>query len=125
MSKIKLSTSLYSMDGITKFSGTGILNKQQITFQESNVMVSLCFKNVDDISLQRVTDDYMISMSFQKKLTKDGIYDIKCDSMHIPIEVTTDDIILQDGYIYIVYELVLGGHYQGKFIYEICYEVIE
>lgn len=125
MSRVKISTLLKSLEDETKFIGNGILNDNKLKFEDNGVIVSLTFKNDEEILFKRTTNDYTISMTFKNKLTNNGIYDIKSDSMQIPIEVSTENIIIKEGYICIVYELVLGGHNQGKFTYEIWYEVIE
>ncbi len=124
MAKVNVSTVLNSInDGITKFNGTGILKDNELIFYENNVKVVITFDN-SCLSLKRTTDEYTILLEFCDSLTKDGNYDIKGDSIQIPIKTNTSCLEISDKKIHIEYELVLGGAHQGKFVYDIDYEVI-
>lgn len=123
MAKVHISTKLNSSEnGITQYEGFGILDGNRLIFYEDNVKVVINLKE-SVLELERTTNEYTIFLSFENSLTKNGIYDIKCDSMQIPIEVITNILNIQDGDIYIDYNLVLGGVNQGNFVYDIKYEV--
>lgn len=124
MTKVKVSAILNSInDGITKFDGIGILKDNELIFFENNVKVVITF---DDrlLTLKRICDEYTILLQFENSLTKDGNYDIKSDSIQVPIKTCTSCLEIADKKIHIEYELMLGGIDQGKFIYDIDYEVI-
>ena len=124
MTKIKVSTVLNSVnDGITKFEGIGILKNKKIIFFENNIKVIIAFDS-NNLTVNRVSDEYTILLQFENSLTKDGNYDIKCDSIQIPIKTSTSVLKILDNTIHVEYELELGGVSNGKFIYDIDYEVV-
>lgn len=125
MARVKVKTLLKSNTEVFHFSGIGILCNDKLTFMEDKVRVIVQFQKKNDIFIKRETDTYTISIFLQKELTKAGIYDIKCDSMQIELATTAQDICIEDGHICLMYNLVLGGHNQGDFTYDIWYEVIE
>ena len=125
MARIHVSTKLNSSDnGITSYDGYGILKDDKIVFYEENIKVSIEYRD-NTLNIERSSDEYRITLSFENSLTKDGMYDIKCDSMYIPISVMTNLLEVSDGNIHIEYSLELGGESQGNFVYDIEYEVIQ
>lgn len=125
MAKIHISAILNSSEnGVTSYDGYGILKDSRIIYYEDTVKVSIEYKD-DTLKLERSNDDYSIILSFQNSLTNDGMYDIKCDSMQIPIKVTTNLLDVKDGLIHIEYSLLLCGESQGNFVYDVKYEVIQ
>lgn len=124
MARIHVSTKLNSSEnGIDTYDGYGILNDGKIIFYEGNVKVSIEYKD-NALNLERSSDQYRIILSFKNSLTNDGMYDIKCDSMYIPISVMTNSLEVSNGKIHVEYSLSLSGESQGDFIYDIEYEVI-
>jgi len=125
MAKIHISSILNSSEnGTTSYDGDGILKDHKIIFYEDTIKVSIEY-NDNALKLERSNDDYSIILSFQNSLTNDGMYDIKCDSMQIPIKVTTNLLDVKDGFIHVEYSLLLGGVNQGNFVYDVKYEVIQ
>lgn len=123
MAKIHISTVLDSaQNGITKYKGSGILKDNEIVFYENDVRVVITFQD-NSLNLKRIHEQYTIDLSFENSLTNDGTYDIKYDSMQIPIKVITNSLDIKDGCIHIEYNLILGGDDQGEFVYDIKYEV--
>lgn len=123
MAKIKISTVLDSVqNGVTSFTGFGLLKNNEIVFYENDIKVVITiFAN--SLQLKRIHEQYTIVLSFENTLTNEGIYDIKCDSMQIPVETTTNALDIKDGFIHIEYGLTLGGVDQGTFVYDVKYEV--
>lgn len=125
MAKIRVSTILDSVqNGITRYSGSGILKNNEIVFYENDVKVIIIFFD-NSLHLKRIHNNYTIELLFENSLTKDGIYDIKCDSMQIPVKTSTSVFDIKDGSMHIEYELELGGLNQGNFVYDVNYEVIK
>lgn len=123
MAKIHVSTILNSSEnGITSYTGSGIFDHKKIIFYEDKVKVTIKFDK-ESLELERSNDQYTIFLPFKNTLTNAGMYDIKCDSIQIPIEVTTHVLDIEDGFIHIDYDLLLGGVDQGRFVYDIKYEV--
>lgn len=123
MPKISVSTVLNSSsNGVTSYTGMGILKNNEIVFYENDIKVIVTLLE-DALHLKRIHNEYTIFLSFKNTLTNEGIYDIKCDSMQIPVEVTTNVLDIKDGSIHVEYELLLGGVDQGTFVYDIKYEV--
>lgn len=124
MAKIHISTVLDSVqNGVTTYTGSGILKNNEIVFYENDVKVLILFFD-NSLHLKRINENYTIELVFENSLTKDGIYDIKCDSMQIPVKTITKVLEITDGNIHIEYELELGGSNQGNFVYNVNYEVI-
>ena len=125
MVKIKLTTTLASeVNGITSFNGVGIIKNNEIVFYENSVKVVISIFN-NSIKLKRITDDYTLLLEFDGSLTKEGIYDIKGGSIQIPVKTNTSVLKINDQNIHIEYEVELSGVNQGKFIYDVNYEVIK
>lgn len=123
MAKIHVSTVLDSVqNGVTSYTGSGILKDNEIVFYENDIRVVITMAN-NSLQLKRIHDEYTIELSFENSLTKEGTYDIKYDSMQIPLEVTTNELDMKDGFIHIEYNLLLGDVDQGLFVYDIKYEV--
>ena len=123
MAKIHISTTLDSVqNGVTSYDGYGILKNNEIVFYENDIRVVITILD-KSLQLKRIHDQYVINLSFENTLTNEGIYDIKCDSIQIPVEVTTNVLDLKEGSIHIEYNLTLGGVDQGSFVYDIKYEV--
>lgn len=125
MVKIKLTTTLDSeVDGITSFNGVGIIKNNEIVFYENSVKVVISIFN-NSIKIKRVTDEYTLLLEFDDSLTKEGIYDIKGGSIQIPVKISTSFLGIMEGSLHIEYVLELGGSNQGKFVYDVNYEVIK
>lgn len=125
MAKVNVDTTLKSEDEVFHFSGKGILSDHKLTFIENQIQVTISISKDNVISIKRSTDEYTISIFLEKQLTKVGIYDIKCDSMQIELATTLQDMLVEEGHIFLMYNLVLGGHNQGDYTYDIWYEVME
>lgn len=125
MEKIKLTTVLNSQnDGIFSFDGVGMLKNNELIFFENSIKVVISI--IDNIiKIRRITDEYTLELQFDDSLTKEGIYDIKGGSIQIPVKTNTSVLKINDQNIHIEYELELSGVNQGKFIYDVNYEVIK
>ena len=125
MEKIKLTTVLDSEnDGISSFEGVGMLKNNELIFFENSIKVVISM--IDNmIKIRRITDEYTLELQFTDSLTKEGIYDIKGGSIQIPVKTNTSSLKISDGNIHIEYVLELSGVNQGKFIYDVNYEVIK
>jgi len=123
MAKVHISTVLNSSEnGITKYDGYGVLKDNRLTFYDDKIKVVIEYNN-NTLNLERSNDEYRIVLPFEISLTKEGIYDIKCDSIQIPVKVTTNNLCIEDGLIHVEYSLLLGDTSQGDFVYDIEYEV--
>lgn len=123
MAKIRISTVLDSVqNGVTSYNGSGILKNNEIVFYENDIRVVITIEN-DLLEVTRIHKEYTLLLSFKNSLTKEGTYDIKYDSIQIPVEVTTNVLGIKEGYIHVEYNLTLGGVDQGAFVYDIKYEV--
>lgn len=108
----------------TSVKTVGFLNKNRLVFYDAKVRVVIDISD-SSIHMRRIHPEYMIEMTFDISLTKEGIYDIKCDSVQVPLSISTSNLEVDPGHIHIEYNIVLGGINQGKYIYDIMYEVIE
>ena len=111
MSKIRLKTKLNNK-----------LNNQILTFYEDKIKVKIEIQN-DKIKIIRSTDEYKITMDFQKFLTIEGKYDIKNIGI-LDLKTKTKELIIKDNKIYIEYILYINNEDLGLNIYEIEYEAI-
>ena len=122
MSKIRLKTKLNNKENSFEKKINGILNNQVLTFYEDKIKVKIEIQN-DKIKIIRSTDEYKITMDFQKFLTIEG----KCDIKNIGIldlKTKTKELIIKDNKIYIEYILYINNEDLGLNIYEIEYEAI-
>ena len=125
MENIKLTTVLDSEnDGISSFEGVGMLKNNELIFFENSIKVVISIIN-NIIKIRRITDEYILELQFDDSLTKEGIYDIKGGSIQIPVKTNTSSLKISNQNIHIEYELELSGVNQGKFIYDVNYEVIK
>ena len=100
----------------------GILNNQILTFYEDKIKVKIEIQN-DKVKIIRSTDEYKITMDFQKFLTIEGKYDIKNIGI-LDLKTKTKELIIKDNKIYIEYILYINNEDLGLNIYEIEYEAI-
>mgnify|MGYP001152065192 CR=1 FL=1 len=123
--KVKISTLLKTDEcNSIPYQCIGMLKDNQLLFYENKVRVTITMQG-DSVFMKRVHPDYVLSMQFTNSLTNEGIYDIKCDSVQMVVEVFTSVLEVKNGSLHVEYNLVLGGENQGMFIYDITYEVIE
>ena len=122
MSKIRLKTKLNNKENSFEKKINGILNNQVLTFYEDKIKVKIEIQN-DRIKIIRSTDEYKITMDFQKFLTIEGKYDIKNIGI-LDLKTKTKELIIKDNKIYIEYILYINNEDLGLNIYEIEYEAI-
>lgn len=122
MSKIRLKTKLDNKENSFEKKINGILNNQILTFYEDKIKVKIEIQN-DKIKIIRSTDEYKITMDFQKFLTIEGKYDIKNIGI-LDLKTKTKELIIKDNKIYIEYILYINNEDLGLNIYEIEYEAI-
>ena len=122
MSKIRLKTKLNNKENSFEKKINGILNNQVLTFYEDKIKVKIEIQN-DKIKIIRSTDEYKITMDFQKFLTIEGKYDIKNIGI-LDLKTKTKELIIKDNKIYIEYILYIINEDLGLNIYEIEYEAI-
>jgi len=101
MSKIRLKTKLNNKENSFEKKINGILNNQVLTFYEDKIKVKIEIQN-DKIKIIRSTDEYKITMDFQKFLTIEGKYDIKNIGI-LDLKTKTKELIIKDNKIYIEY----------------------
>ncbi len=102
MSKIRLKTKLNNKENSFEKKINGILNNQILTFYEDKIKVKIEIQN-DKIKIIRSTDEYKITMDFQKFLTIEGKYDIKNIGI-LDLKTKTKELIIKDNKIYIEYK---------------------
>ena len=122
MTKIRLKTKLNNKENSFEKKINGILNNQILTFYEDKIKVKIEIQN-DKIKIIRSTDEYKITMDFQKFLTIEGKYDIKNIGI-LDLKTKTKELIIKDNKIYIEYILYINNEDLGLNIYEIEYEAI-
>lgn len=122
MSKIRIKTKLNNKENSFEKKINGILNNQILTFYEDKIKVKIEIQN-DKIKIIRSTDEYKITMDFQKFLTIEGKYDIKNIGI-LDLKTKTKELIIKDNKIYIEYILYINNEDLGLNIYEIEYEAI-
>ena len=122
MSKIRLKTKLNNKENSFEKKINGIFNNQVLTFYEDKIKVKIEIQN-DKIKIIRSTDEYKITMDFQKFLTIEGKYDIKNIGI-LDLKTKTKELIIKDNKIYIEYILYINNEDLGLNIYEIEYEAI-
>ena len=122
MSKIRLKTKLNNKENSFEKKINGILNNQVLTFYEDKIKVKIEIQNAK-IKIIRSTDEYKITMDFQKFLTIEGKYDIKNIGI-LDLKTKTKELIIKDNKIYIEYILYINNEDLGLNIYEIEYEAI-
>ena len=122
MSKIRLKTKLNNKENSFEKKINGILNNQILTFYEDKIKVKIEIQN-DKVKIIRSTDEYKITMDFQKFLTIEGKYDIKNIGI-LDLKTKTKELIIKDNKIYIEKILYINNEDLGLNIYEIEYEAI-
>ena len=123
MSKVKILATIKDNENILKVDTMGILNDNKIVYYENDTRV-VVFINSNNIILERKNNEYGIKLEFNPQLTKEGLYDINLNCMQVELSTYTNEMIIKDNYIYIDYDLYMDHNLNGKFIYELIYEVI-
>lgn len=122
MSKIKIKTSLKNQETQIEKTLKGIKNKNKITFLEENIRVNIYLEN-NLITMIRKTEEYQLTLKFQKFLTIEGKYDIK-DIGRLDVKTKTLDLIIKENKLYIKYILYINHENLGYNTYKLEYEEI-
>lgn len=122
MSKINIKMKLKNKDTYLIKNCKGIINNNKITFVEDGIRVNISILD-NAIKMIRTTDEYKITMEFQKFLTIVGKYDIK-DIGILDLKTETRKLFIEDNKIYIEYILHIGKENLGLNVFEIEYEAI-
>ena len=102
MAKKNLEIVLITSDNTIKNSISGIILDNSIKYNDDGVMVVL---NINDniINMTRTTDEYQLVLNFCKNQHKLGSYILKENNMKLDISIYTEELIIDNNIIKIVY----------------------
>lgn len=126
MAKIKIKTSLNTINEMSANISNEIIGEiddKVIIYNEGDIKVIIEILE-DKITMSRINDDYVIKMSFIRDSITEGLYDIKDINAKFNLAVETNELIIEEGKIFIDYHLNLNNEDMGVFHFQLDYEVI-
>lgn len=126
MAKINIKTSLNTINEMSANISNEIIGEitdKKLIYNEGEIKVIIEIFD-DQIIMSRINDDYIIKMVFIKNSITEGLYDIKDVDVKFNLVVETNELIIEDGKIYIDYHLNLNNEDMGVFHFQLDYEVI-
>lgn len=126
MAKINIKTSLNTINEMSANISNEIIGEitdKKLIYNEGEIKVIIEIFD-DQIIMSRINDDYIIKMVFIKNSITEGLYDIKDVDVKFNLAVETNELIIEDGKIYIDYHLNLNNEDMGVFHFQLDYEVI-
>lgn len=126
MAKIKIKTSLNTINEMSANISNEIIGEiddKAIIYNEGDIKVIIEILE-DKITMSRINDDYIIKMPFIRDSITEGLYDIKDINAKFNLAVETNELIIEEGKIFIDYHLNLNNEDMGVFRFQLDYEVI-
>ena len=126
MAKIKIETSLNTINEMSANIHNEIIGEmdaQKIIYNEGEIKVIIEITD-KQVTMSRINDDYIIKMIFIKNSITEGLYDIKDLDVKFNLAVETNELVIEDGKLYIDYHLNLNNEDMGIFHFQLDYEVI-
>lgn len=126
MAKINIKTSLNTINEMSANINNEIIGEitdKKLIYNEGEIKVIIEIFD-DQIIMSRINDDYIIKMLFIKNSITEGLYDIKDIDVKFNLAVETNELIIEEGRIYIDYHLNLNNEDMGVFHFQLNYEVI-
>lgn len=102
--------------------GYGIQNKDKLIYKEKKMTTEIVLKD-KDIYLKRTDDEKKIILHFLEKEKTEGI--LKIENIEIPLQINTEKIIQEKGFLKIIYEVKNQKIKIEKIDFEFYYEVIK
>lgn len=96
----------------------GLKNKNKITYNDDNMTVTISL-NDNKITMERVCDEYTLTLPFEEKTNTSGRYFSNKLNLWLPLDIFTDKILVSEKSVKIKYKIE-----DKKFDFVIDFEVI-
>ncbi len=104
MAKKEIKTMLKSNEILEKHHVISIVTNHTLIFNEDKVKVTIK-KNNNTLLMIRENDEYQLTLEFKKEEQTRGIYLLKENNLALNLNILTKELIIDNNYIKVVYEL--------------------
>ncbi len=101
--------------------GLGIQNKEKLIYKEGNTLTQLFLKK-KEVCLKRIDKEKQIFLCFEEGKRKNGF--LKIENGTIPLQIDTEKLIQENGFLKIIYEIKNQETKIDKIEFAFYYEVI-
>lgn len=104
MAKRKIKISLKNSDEVIESELSALIIDNTIKYIDNDIIVSINIDN-DYIIMKRENSEYQLILEFKNKRKTTGSYLLKENNIQFDLEILTNDLIIKDEFISIVYEI--------------------
>ena len=116
--KIKIKTKLKNKKETHIFEGSGIKNKNIITYNDNNIITKIIIEDVITIERKK---DYYLKIHLKEGIKLEGKY--MTNYGDIKISTYTKKIESKEKYLKIIYDLIINNEYIDTFTYNLEYSI--
>lgn len=118
--KINIFMKLISEDEKINKKLCGIINDNRIVYIDGDIKTTIILD--DKLSLVRENKDYKFSFVYNNKKMSKGSYILNTYNYSIPLDIYTNELIIENNYVKIDYHLWIDQVDCGNFLFELKYE---
>lgn len=104
MAKKKIQISLKNNNEITKSDLSALIIDNNIKYIDNDIIVNININN-DIIIMKRENNEYQLILEFKNKKKTTGSYLLKNNNIQFDLEILTNNLIIKDKFISIIYEI--------------------
>ena len=104
MAKKKIQISLKNNNEVTKSDLSALIIDNNIKYIDNDIIVNININN-DIIIMKRENNEYQLILEFKNKKKTTGSYLLKNNNIQFDLEILTNNLIIEDNFISIIYEI--------------------
>lgn len=104
MAKKKIQISLKNNNEVTKSDLSALIIDNNIKYIDNDIIVNININN-DIIIMKRENNEYQLILEFKNKKKTTGSYLLKNNNIQFDLEILTNNLIIKDKFISIIYEI--------------------
>lgn len=124
MPKVKINSTIKTYDKFIKKEHTGLIIDNKIIYNDENVIVTLLV-NKNKLVLNRNDKESNFNCEFLVNFTSKGTYSINEQKLIINFDVKTKELVIEDNFILIDYDLYQANELVNSVLFKLAYEVIK
>ncbi len=124
MPKVKINSTVKTHDKFIKKEHTGLIIDNKIIYNDENVIVTLLFYK-NKLVLNRNDKESNFNCEFLVNFISKGSYSINEQKLIINFDVKTKELIIEDNFILIDYDLYQANELVNSVLFKLAYEVIK
>lgn len=104
MAKRKIKISLKNNDEVIESELSALIIDNNIKYIDNDIIVNININN-DIIIMKRENNEYQLILEFKNKKKTTGSYLLKNNNIQFDLEILTNNLIIEDNFISIIYEI--------------------